>query len=156
MQRDVKRLLRRFAILALLVTCTVVVSAERQSSKVLAVDYCGYCYPFHTQCYGGCQATYDNCVLHYPQPQCSDELYSCALDCDDNLTFCLAFCDTGGGGGGGGSPGPKGPCGSACYAARVDCLMDDPAPEWIEDCLNEGGSRHTCCSTVFYDCMAGC
>ncbi len=152
MQNDVQRLLRRLAILAVLVTGTVLVTAERQST-VLAANFCGYCSPFHSQCYGGCQATYNNCVLHYPQPQCEDALYSCALDCDDNQTFCQAFCNTGGGGGGG--PYPKGSCGSDCYEARSDCLFGDP-PEWIEDCLNEGGSRHSCCSTVFYDCMLGC
>lgn len=153
MQRDVQRLLRRIAILAVLVTCTVVMTAERRSNTVLAADFCQYCSPFHSQCYGGCQANYNQCVQHYPAPQCQDELYSCALNCDDNLTFCQAFCNTGGGGGGG--PWPKGTCGANCYDDRADCLFGDP-PEWIEDCLNEGGSRHSCCSTVFYDCMAGC
>ncbi len=154
MQKDVQRLLRRLAILAVLVTCAVVITAERQPNTVFAANYCQYCTSFHGGCYNYCQEVYDNCVLHYPQPQCSDDLYHCALECDSNLTFCQTFCDTGGGGGGGG--GTKGPCGNACYAARADCLMDDPPPEWIEDCLNEGGNRHTCCNTVFYDCMAGC
>lgn len=155
MQRDVNRLIRRIAILALLVTCAVVVSAERQSSQVAAADYCGYCSPFQSQCNSGCEADFENCVLHYSFSYCDSERYSCRNNCDDNYNFCLAFCNTGGGGGGGG-PWPKGSCGADCYDARIDCLMDDPPPYWIEDCLNEGGSRHTCCSTVFYDCMAGC
>ena len=154
MQRDVQRLLRRIAILALLVTCTVLVTAERNSNTVFAANFCSYCSPFHSQCYSGCQATYNNCIQHYPASQCQDALYSCALNCDANQTFCQANCNSGGGGSGG--PWPKGSCGADCYDQRADCLLADPAPEWIEDCLNEGGSRHTCCSTVFYDCMGGC
>ena len=153
MQRDVQRLLRRIAILALLVTCTVLATAERNSNTVLAVNYCNYCTQFHNQCYAGCQADYDECVWHYPQPQCSQALYECAMSCDNNLTFCQTFCNTGGGGGGG--PYPKGTCGANCYDDRGECLFGDP-PEWIEDCLNNGGTRHTCCNEVFYDCMAGC
>lgn len=153
MQREVLRLLRRIAILAVLITGAVVVTAERPTNTASAANFCQYCTGFHGQCYNYCQATYNNCVLHYPQPQCADALYFCALSCDNNLTFCQTFCNTGGGGGGG--PWPKGSCGADCYDARADCLFGDP-PEWIEDCLNEGGNRHTCCNTVFYDCMAGC
>lgn len=45
--------------------------------------------------------------------------------------------------------------GADCYDWRGECLFGDP-PEWIEDCLNNGGNRHSCCNEVFYDCMAGC
>lgn len=149
-----QRLLRRFAILAVLVMGTLLVTAERQSNTVLALDYCNYCSSFHSQCYSACQSDYNQCVQNFPASQCQDELFFCASACDANLSFCQTFCNTGGGGGGG--PYPKGTCGGDCYDARGDCLFDDPPPYWIEDCLNEGGTRHTCCNTVFYDCMAGC
>lgn len=153
MQRDVQRLIRRIAILAVLVTGTLIVSAERQSNTVLAVNYCNYCSSTHSQCYNYCQQDYNACVQNNGQ-NCNDNLYWCALQCDNSLTFCNTNCNTGGGGSGG--PYPKGSCGSDCYEARGDCLLGDPAPEWIEDCLNNGGNRHTCCNEVFYDCMAGC
>jgi len=153
MQRDVHRLLRRVAILALLVTGTVLVTAERQGNTVLAVNYCGYCSSFQIQCQSHCEANYNGCVQNNG-PNCNDDLYHCELQCEDTYLFCTAFCDTGSGGSGG--PYPKGTCGGDCYDFRGDCLLGDPPPYWIEDCLNNGGNRHTCCNEVFYDCMAGC
>lgn len=153
MQRHGQRLLRRIAILAVLVTSVILITAERQTNTVLAVDYCGYCSSFNTQCENACTVDYNNCVSNGGF-DCSSEYNHCQNECEANHLFCTTFCDTGGGGGGG--PYPKGTCGADCYDDRGDCLLGDPPPYWIEDCLNNGGTRHTCCNEVFYDCMAGC
>lgn len=146
------RLLRRFAILAVLVIGTMIVVSERQANTVFAVNYCNYCNSTHSQCTNYCASDYNTCVQNNGGSVCNDNLYWCVLQCDNSKTFCDTNCNTGGGGGG---PYPKGSCGADCYDARGECLFGDP-PEWIEDCLTNGGNRHTCCNEVFYDCMAGC
>jgi hypothetical protein len=153
MKTEAGRLLRRIAILAVLVSCAVLVTSERHSNTVFAVNYCNYCSSFHSQCTGYCTSEYNACVLIYYEPLCADARTSCNEACNYNQSFCNTNCNTGGGGGG---PYPKGSCGGDCYDARGDCLFGPEPPEWIEDCLNGGGNRHTCCNEVFYDCMAGC
>lgn len=155
MKKDILRLCRRIAILAVLSSSTAILTSPPMTSRVFADNLCGYCQPYYNYSVQRCNDSWFECLNDNPgYSNCFDLYESCLTSAQAYNTSCLASCETT-------PPHPpplgrtKSPCQQACYAWVDDCMESGGVPD-VEDCIDSGGSAPYCCVQTFHDCMDGC